>query len=143
MMMYSPSAVRLPEALGPLDHVAVAVHSIEASRPLFELVTGEGGSSVETLDAQGARVAFVGPVELLEPLDADTTVGRFLERRGEGLHHIAFRVDDIAAELARLGEAGLRLIDREPRTGAKGHQVAFVHPSSTHGVLVELVQHTG
>lgn len=135
MMMYSSSGDR------PLDHVAVAVHSIEESRARFELLTGERCSPPETLDAQGVRVAFVGSVELLEPLSADTTVGRFLERRGPGLHHVAYLVDDIEAELERLDEEGLRLVDREPRTGAKGHLVAFLHPSSTGGVLVELVQH--
>jgi methylmalonyl-CoA epimerase len=133
-MMYSPSADR------PLDHVAVAVHSIEESRGLFELLTGEGCSPPETLEAQGVRVAFVGAVELLEPLTADSTVGRFLERRGPGLHHIAYRVDDLAAELERLEASGIRLVDAEPRTGAKGHRVAFLHPASTNGVLVELIQ---
>ncbi len=134
MMSYSPSADR------PLDHVAVAVHSIEESRALFELLTGESCSPPETLETQGVRVAFVGDLELLEPLAADSTVGRFLQRRGPGLHHVAYRVDDIAAELERLDAEGIRLVDPEPRTGAKGHRVAFLHPSSTNGVLVELVQ---
>ena len=135
MMMYSPSASR------PVDHVAVAVHSIEEGRALYELLTGERCSPPETLESQGVRVAFVGSVELLEPLGPDTTVGRFLERRGPGLHHVAFRVEDLEAELRRLEDEGVRLVDREPRTGAKGHRVAFLHPSSTDGVLVELVQH--
>ena len=135
MMMYSPLANR------PLDHVAVAVHSIAEKRALYELLTGESGSPPETLESQGVRVAFVGSVELLEPLGPETTVGRFLQRRGPGLHHIAFRVDDVAAELHRLASAGVELVDREPRTGAKGHSVAFLHPSSTGGVLVELVEH--
>ncbi|MBT8488374.1 MAG: methylmalonyl-CoA epimerase [Gemmatimonadetes bacterium] len=134
--MYSPSADRA------LHHVAVAVHSIAESRALYELLTGERCSPPETLDSQGVKVAFVGQVELLEPLSVDTTVGRFLARRGPGLHHVAFEVDDIAAELERLEGEGLRLIDREPRKGAKGHLVAFLHPTSTDGVLVELVQHT-
>lgn len=86
-------------------------------------------------------MALVGVVELLEPLGPDTTVGRFLERRGPALHHIAYRTTDIVAELARLESAGLRLIDREPRVGAFGHSVAFLHPSGTDGVLIELVQH--
>ena len=124
-----------------LDHVAVAVHSIEESASLFELLTGERCSPPETLEAQGVRVSFVGNVELLEPLGPLTTVGRFLERRGQALHHIAYRTDDLERELSRLEDAGLRLIDRKPRTGAKGHRVAFLHPSSTEGVLIELVQH--
>ena len=126
----------------PLDHVAVAVTSLEKAARLFELLTGQSCSRPETLDAQGVRVAFVGAVELLEPLSPDTTVGRFLERRGPGLHHIAFRTSDIRKSLDRLEKAGMRLIDTEPRPGARGHQVAFLHPESTGGVLVELVQHS-
>jgi methylmalonyl-CoA epimerase len=123
-----------------LDHVAVAVHSIEESNRLFELLTGKGCSRPEILADQGVRIAFSGALELLEPLGPDTTVGRFLNRRGPGLHHIALRTDDIASELARLASEGVRLIDSEPRIGAGGHLTAFLHPSSTGGVLVELVQ---
>lgn len=123
-----------------IDHVAVAVHSIEESRGLFELLSGESCSQPETLDAQGVRVAFVGSVELLEPLGPDTTVGRFLDRRGPGLHHIAYRTDDLEAELARLDAEGVELIDRVPRSGARGHRVAFLHPNAAGGVLVELVE---
>jgi methylmalonyl-CoA/ethylmalonyl-CoA epimerase len=131
----NPSAARRP-----LDHVAVAVRSIEGSRVLFELLSGERCTAPETLEAQGVRVAFVGAVELLEPLGPDTTVGRFLERRGEGLHHIAYRTPDLDDELARLHAEGIPLIDRVPRTGARGHRVAFLHPSGMGGVLVELVE---
>ena len=134
--MYSP-----PTHL--LDHVAIAVHSIEDSANRFELISGEVCSPPETLETQGVRVAFVGSIELLEPLSPDTTVGRFLERRGQSLHHIAYRTDDLSAELARLAAAGVLLIDEEPRPGANGHLVAFVDPRSTSGILTELVQHTG
>ena len=82
----------------------------------------------------------MGHVELLEPLGSEGTVARFLERRGPGLHHMAFEVPDLAAELRRLEEQGIELVDREPRPGAAGHQVAFLHPRSTGGVLTELVQ---
>ncbi len=115
-MMYSPSA-------NPLDHVAIAVHSIEDSASVFELLSGETCSPTETLEAQGVRVAFVGFIELLEPLSPDTTVGRFLERRGQGLHHIAYRTNDISTELSRLAADGVHLIDEEPRLGANGHLV--------------------
>ena len=125
-----------------LDHVAVAVHSIDESGRLFELLTGEVCSQPEPLEEQGVRVAFIGAIELLEPLGPDTTVGRFLNRRGPGLHHIALRTDDIASELARLSSEGVRLIDSEPRIGAGGHLIAFLHPSTTGGVLIELVQRT-
>lgn len=127
----------------PLDHVGVAVRSIAESARIFETLTGASCSAPETLAAQGVRVAFVGSTELLEPLAPDTTVGRFLDRRGPGLHHIAYRTSDIEADLARLAATGMQLIDRTPRTGASGHRVAFVHPSSTGGILVELVEHSG
>jgi methylmalonyl-CoA/ethylmalonyl-CoA epimerase len=134
-MIYSVAANR------PIDHVAIAVHSIEDSAIHFELLSGETRSPTEVLEAQGVRVAFVGTVELLQSLGPETTVGRFIQRRGPGLHHIAYRTDDIIEELGRLEASGVRLIDRLPRPGAMGHQVAFVHPESTGGVLVELVQH--
>lgn len=127
----------------PLDHVGVAVHSIAESARVFESLTGATCTTPETLEAQGVRVAFVGSVELLEPLAPDTTVGRFLDRKGPGLHHIAYRTEDIEGDLARLAAAGHRLIDRTPRAGASGHRVAFVHPSSAGGVLVELVERSG
>jgi len=123
----------------PLDHVAIAVYSIEDASRVFELISGEVSSPPVTLEAQGVRVAFIGTIELLEPLGPETSVGRFLERRGPGLHHIAYRTDDIVGELARLQAEGLRVIDSEPRPGAHG-LVAFLHPSGTGGVLVELVQ---
>lgn len=124
----------------PLDHVAVAVASIEEARALFELVTGEVCSPVESIESQGVKVAFVGSVELLEPTDPQGTVARFLERRGSGLHHVAFRVPDLEAALSELAAQGIRLIDHEPRIGARGHRVAFLHPGSTQGTLIELVQ---
>ncbi len=123
----------------PFHHVAVAVESIESAAPLFELLTGRSCSPVEEIPDQGVRVAFVGEVELLEPTDPEGTVARFLHRNGPGLHHVAFEVPEVAAELERLASEGLELVDRTPRRGAGGHQVAFLHPRSTGGVLVELV----
>lgn len=123
-----------------LDHIAIAVPSIADAATTFELVTGEACSTVEELTDQGVNVAFVGSLELIEPRGADTTVGRFLDRRGPGLHHIAFRVPDLAEALATFRESGVRLIDDEPRPGARGHRAAFLHPESTGGVLVELVE---
>lgn len=124
----------------PLDHVAVAVPSLQEACRLFRLLSQDEPSPVEELEAQGVRVQFVGSVELLEPLAPGTTVGRFLKRRGTALHHLAYRVPDLAGALSRLREEGIRLIDQEPRPGARGHLVAFLHPGSTGGVLVELVQ---
>ena len=127
----------------PLDHVAIAVESIAASLPVFESLTGAQGSPVERVESQGVAVTFVGNgssrVELLEPLSAESTVARFLARRGPGLHHIAYRVDDLGTMLEQLSARGVELIDRVPRAGAGGHRVAFLHPRSMGGILVELV----
>lgn len=123
-----------------LDHVAIAVSSLEASLGLFQSLSGHAGSPPETLEAQGVRVSFCGPIELLEPLGPDTTVGRFLAKRGPGLHHIAYRSRDLQADLDDLASRGVELIDARPRPGARGHHVAFLHPRSTGGILVELVQ---
>ena len=127
----------------PLDHVAVAVASLEEACRQFQLMTGDSCSPVEVLERQGVRVAFVGSVELLEPLGPETTVGRFLAARGSGLHHIAYRVPDLPAAMARAAQNGFDLIDTEPRPGAGGHLVAFLHPRSTGGTLVEFVQSQG
>lgn len=127
----------------PLDHVAVAVPSIRDALPRYELLLGATASEVEVVEAQGVAVAFIGapvPLELLQPTRPDSGVARFLERRGPGLHHIAYRTPDIRAELDRLRDAGFHLIDAAPRPGARGHQVAFLHPEAMGGVLVELVQ---
>jgi methylmalonyl-CoA/ethylmalonyl-CoA epimerase len=128
-----------------LDHVAMAVESIDAVRPAFEAVSGAAASSVERVSSQGVAVCFIGAgptkLELLEPLTPDSPVGRFIQKRGAGLHHVAYRVDDIEAVLTDLAGRGFELIDRAPRPGAHGHRVAFIHPRSTGGVLVELVQH--
>jgi methylmalonyl-CoA/ethylmalonyl-CoA epimerase len=130
----------VPPTARPIHHVAVAVFSIEKSRGLYELLAGESCSPPETLEDQGVRVAFVGSVELLEPLGPDTTVGRFLELRGPGLHHVAYGSENIEADLASLEAAGVELIDRVPRAGARGHRVAFLRPDTGSGVLIELVE---
>ena len=128
----------------PLDHIAIAVPSIAAVLPLFELIAGAAGSSVERVESQRVEVVFVGSgntrIERIEPTGPDSTVQRFLNRRGSGLHHIAYRVDDIDSALQRLSAAGIKLIDTEARPGARGHRVAFLHPESTAGILIELVE---
>lgn len=128
----------------PLDHVAIAVPSITAALPLFELLAQAGSSPIERVESQKVEVTFVGTgagrIELLQPTAPDSTVQKFLDRRGSGIHHIAYRVPDLDAALYRLAAAGIRLIDDKPRPGAGGHRVAFLHPQSTHGVLVELVE---
>lgn len=127
----------------PLDHVAIAVPSLDEAATLHERISGTLRSPTEVLEVQGVRVTFVGQVEILEPLGPDTTVARFLERRGAGLHHLAYRSPDLEADLRRLRKGGFVLVDREPRPGARGHRVAFLHPGSTGSTLVELVEHGG
>ncbi len=124
-----------------IDHVGVAVSSLDDAGPLFELLTGATCSAVEELEDQGVNVSFVGGLELLEPRGPDTPVGRFLERRGPGVHHVALRVEDVEEALARFRDRGLQPVDEAPRPGARGHRVAFLHPKSTGGVLIELVEH--
>ncbi len=128
----------------PLDHVGIAVRSITESMPVWERLANTHGSPIEGVASQRVRVAFVGTgsarLELIEPASADSPVARFLEKRGPGLHHIAYRVPDIEAALKDYAALGMEPIDREPRPGAAGHRVAFLHPKGAGGVLVELVE---
>lgn len=127
-----------------VDHIGIAVRSIERARVVYEQGLGLVCRGEEDVPEQGVRVALFAAgetrIELLEPLSTDSPVARFLERRGEGIHHIAYRCDDIQAHLDRLRARGCRLIDDRPRTGAGGRKIAFVHPGSTTGVLTELCQ---
>lgn len=123
-----------------LDHVGIATPSISGAARHYELLTGTPCSPVEQVPAHGVNVAFIGQIELLEPSGEGSPLHRFLERRGPGLHHVAYRVPDLAAALRRLSDDGAQLIDTSPRPGARGHLVAFVHPKSAGGVLWELVQ---
>ncbi len=125
----------------PLDHVGVAVPSIRESRATFEPISGATCSSIEELPGHDVNVAFVGSIELIEPRSSSSPIARFLARRGPGIHHVAYRVSDLRATLQDLNTRGFQLIDEEPRPGARGHLVAFVHPKSTGGALIELVQH--
>ena len=126
-----------------IDHVGVAVKDIDAALQLFQQVFGTPPAKVQELADQGVRATLIQVgetrLELLEPLSEETAVGRFIQRRGEGLHHLALNVDDISGKLKVLESLGLRLVDQEPREGLSG-TIAFVHPSSVFGVLTELVQ---
>ncbi len=128
-----------------VDHIGVATRSIEESLKFWRDALGLEVKHTETVEEQGVHVAMlpVGEprVELLEPTDDSSPVAKFLEKRGPGIHHVAVRVTDIRASLARLKAKGARLIDEEPRVGAGGCLVAFVHPSASGGVLLELVEH--
>jgi methylmalonyl-CoA epimerase len=128
--------------IGRVHHIAIAVESISAALSAFVDAFGLMVTHTEEVDSQGVRVAVL-PVgttwlELVEPKDEGSAVGRFLSRHGEGIHHICFEVDDLEATLAQLRERGMRLVDNVPRRGVGNARVAFVHPSSTHGVLIEL-----
>jgi methylmalonyl-CoA/ethylmalonyl-CoA epimerase len=129
-----------------IDHVGIACHSLEAAIERYESVFGLAVVSRETNSEQGVREAMLalpdGPsyVQLLEPLGPDTPVGKFLARRGEGMHHVGYAVSDVAAALETIGGRGVRLIDQRPRHGSMGASIAFLHPSDFGGVLTELVQ---
>jgi methylmalonyl-CoA epimerase len=132
---------------GLIDHIGVATDAAEASVAFFGDLLGRSAGPAEDVRSQGVRVRFVETgdtrIEIIEAIDPDAPFAKSLRSRGPGLHHVALRVDDLEAALTRLAEAGVRLIDRRGRPGAHGTRVAFVHPSSTRGVLVELVQHGG
>ena len=125
-----------------LDHVGIAVAELDESLAFFRDALGLEVTAVEEVASQRVRAHFVSAgstaLEILEATADDSPIARFVNRRGPGLHHITLRVDDLTAALAELKQRGVRLIDEAPRAGAEGARVAFVHPSSAHGVLVEL-----
>jgi len=129
---------------GAIDHVGVAVSDLDRAIALYEGTFGLPLVHRETVEAQGVEAVLLdvgdGHVELLAPLGPETVVGKFVEKRGEGLHHVAYRVADIDATLSSLKEAGVDLIDAEARIGIRQSRVAFLHPRSTGGVLIELVE---
>jgi methylmalonyl-CoA/ethylmalonyl-CoA epimerase len=129
---------------GSIDHVGVAVADLDAAIALHRDTYGMALVHRETVESQGVDAVLLdvgeSHVELLAPLGEDTPVGRFLAKRGPGLHHVAYRVDDVAATLDALRSAGLRLLDEAPRSGIRGSRVAFLHPSASGGVLTEIVQ---
>jgi methylmalonyl-CoA epimerase len=127
-----------------VDHVGIAVDDLEAALALYRDTLGMPLVHRETVTEQGVEAALLdvgeSHIELLSPLGPDTAVGKFLARKGPGLHHVAYRVESVEEALAALSKAGMRLIDEHPRTGIRNSRVAFVHPSSTGGVLTEIVQ---
>jgi methylmalonyl-CoA/ethylmalonyl-CoA epimerase len=129
---------------GRIDHIGVAVDDLEGAVELYSERLGMPVQHRETVEEQGVEAVLLGVgdshVELLRPLAPDTAVGKFLERSGPGLHHVAYGTDDIDSAIEAVRDAGLRLIDERPRTGIRGSRVAFLHPKSTGGVLTELVE---
>jgi methylmalonyl-CoA/ethylmalonyl-CoA epimerase len=127
-----------------VDHIGIAVKSIDAAKKLYHDILGLDDAGSETVEEQKVTTAFfpVGEseVELLESTAPDGPVAKYIEKRGEGIQHVAFRVENIEAALAELKEKGIQLIDEKPRRGAGGARIAFLHPKSTFGVLVELCE---
>lgn len=127
-----------------IDHVGIAVGSLRAAEPVFRALLDGGPDGREEVEEEGVRVSFfgraAGRIELLEPSDPDSAVGRFLERRGPGVHHVCLRVEEVEAALRRAEAEGAEAIPPRVRTGAGGRRVAFLHPRSTGGVLVELAE---
>ena len=127
-----------------IDHIGIAVKSLEERIPLYRDVLGLGEPKIEVVPEQKVRVAVFptdhGRIELLEPTSPESPIALFIEKKGEGIHHVALGTDDIRSQIAGVDDAGLRMIDAEPRGGAGGAQIAFVHPKSTGSVLLEFCE---
>jgi methylmalonyl-CoA/ethylmalonyl-CoA epimerase len=125
-----------------IEHIGIAVKSLEQAIPLFEQLLGTPCYAVEEVKDQKVKTAFfkIGQtkIELLESTDPEGPIGKFIEKRGEGLHHLALAVDDVAGALQEASSRGIQLIDQKPRAGAERYQIAFMHPRSVHGVLLEV-----
>ena len=128
-----------------IEHIGIAVKSIEACLPYYEKVLGLSCYAVEEVADQKVKTAFfrIGQtkIELLEPTSEESTIAKFIEKRGEGIHHLAFAVDNLSKALDETEKNGVQLIDKQPRKGAEGLNIAFLHPKSTCGVLTELCEH--
>jgi methylmalonyl-CoA/ethylmalonyl-CoA epimerase len=129
-----------------IDHVAIVVRDLDAALRVYRDVLGLPLQRVEEVPAEKVKVAFLplpqgdGEVELVQPTADDTGIARFLEKRGEGMHHICFEVDDIQAAMADLAANGLQILEEKPRLGSQGQKYVFIHPKTAHGVLIELYE---
>ncbi len=130
--------------MNKIEHIGIAVKNLEESNTLYEALFGNPPYKMETVESEGVNTSFFkmgeSKIELLEATNENSAIAKFIERKGEGIHHIAYAVTDIKAELKRLKEAGFTLINEEPKMGADNKWVAFLHPKSTDGVLIELCQ---
>lgn len=132
--------------LKQIDHIAVVVQDVEAALKVYRDALGLPLARVEDVPAEGVKVAFLpmpegdGEVELVQPTDEESGIARFLAKRGQGIHHICFRVDDIQAAMDHVTANGLQVIEDEPRVGSQGQKYVFIHPKSAHGVLIELYE---
>jgi methylmalonyl-CoA/ethylmalonyl-CoA epimerase len=129
-----------------LEHLGIAVKSLENSVPLFEKIFGVKAGELEFVEEQKVKVRKIKlenfDIELLEATSPDSPIGKFVEKKGEGIHHCSFEVNDVAGKLEELKSNGIQLIDQQPRIGAEGMLIAFLHPKSTNGILMELAQHS-
>lgn len=127
-----------------IEHIGIAVKNIDDSNSLFASLFGKAHYKIEAVESEGVKTSFfeVGPnkIELLEATNENSPIAKFIEKKGEGIHHIAFAVDDIYSEMQRLEAEGFTLINKEPKEGADNKLVAFLHPKTTNGVLIELCQ---
>ncbi|GAB4527987.1 MAG: methylmalonyl-CoA epimerase [Anaerolineae bacterium] len=129
-----------------IDHIAIVVQDLDAALGVYRDALGLPLERVEEVPAEKVRVAFLplpegdGEVELVQPTADDTGIARFLAKRGEGMHHICFEVDDIESAMSRLAAAGLQILEEEPRLGSQGQRYVFIHPKTAHGVLIELYE---
>lgn len=130
--------------MNKIEHVGIAVKDLEASNLLFERLLGVPHYKTEEVASEGVKTSFFksGPnkIELLEATDSNSPIAKFIDKKGEGIHHIAFEVDDIEAEIKRLSEEGFTVLNKIPKLGADNKLVVFLHPKSTNGVLIELCQ---
>ncbi len=127
-----------------IEHIGIAVKDINRSNNLFESLFGKAHYKIEDVESEGVKTSFFqcGPnkIELLEATDKDSPIAKFIEKKGEGIHHIAFAVDDIESEIKRLSNEGFEMIHNKPKKGADNKLIAFLHPKATNGVLIELCQ---
>lgn len=127
-----------------IEHIGIAVKNLETSNALFASLFGKPHYKIEEVESEGVKTSFfdVGPnkIELLEGTNPESPISKFIAKKGEGIHHIAFAVNDIKAEIARLTEEGFTILNKEPKLGADNKLIAFLHPKSTNGVLIELCQ---
>lgn len=127
-----------------LDHIGIAVKNLDDALEIFERILGFELEKIRVVEEQKVKIAFLQAgetkIELLEPTDKDGPVARFIEKRGEGIHHLAFTVSDIEASIQEAKDEGIRVVDEKPRLGAEGYKMAFLHPKSTKNVLVELCE---
>ena len=132
----------MPDRLGKLGHIGIAVTDLEEAKKLYSEVLGFTLTAEKEMPERGIKVAFLETgntkIELLEGTTPDSAITKFIEKRGTGIHHLSFEVSDIRQVMKELADEGVRLIDKEPRTGAEGHLTAFMHPKSTMGVLLEI-----